>query len=216
MAGMREPPTNTWRGVSAEQRREQRRERLLAAGLQVIGALGWSRTTVRAVCAESGLSERYYYEAFADSEALLLAVFESVREQTMAAVTQAAIDSAGETLPVRARACIAAGLSALLDDPRKGKVLFLEATSNEALQQRRHDDTLLTALLLGQIAEQHLGLQARDRADAELSALAIVGAESALVSAYLAGRLDITRNRLIDHITELHLAVAGVSSLPSG
>lgn len=211
---MREAPTHTWRGASADERRAQRRERLLAAGLEVIGTRGWAGTTVRAICAESGLTERYYYEAFSDRDALLLDVFERVREQTMTAVARAAADSAGQSLRDRARACIAAGLAVLLDDPRKGRVMFTEATSHPLLQQRRHDDLLQTARLLGEIAEEHLGLRVSDRADAELNTIAIVGAESAMAAAYLAGRLTVTRDRLIDHITDLHLAVVRLTSRP--
>lgn len=211
---MREAPTHTWRGASADERRAQRRERLLAAGLEVIGTRGWAGTTVRAICAESGLTERYYYEAFSDRDALLLDVFERVREQTMTAVARAAADSAGQSLRDRARACIAAGLAVLLDDPRKGRVMFTEATSHLLLQQRRHDDLLQTARLLGEIAEEHLGLRVSDRADAELNTIAIVGAESAMAAAYLAGRLTVARDRLIDHITDLHLAVVRLTSRP--
>jgi len=212
---MRATPTQRWRGDSAEQRQAERRERLLAAGLEVIGTLGWNKTTVRAVCREAGLTERYYYEAFPDNNALLLAVYERVQHQTLAAVTHAVIDSAGSDLRTRARAAIAAGLAVLLDDPRKGRVLFLEAAANEALQQRRHEDTVVTAQLLSQIAEHELGLSAHDEGDAQLSAIAIVGAESAMAAAYLAGRVDVSRDRLIDHITELHLAAAGITSRPS-
>ncbi|MGH3517730.1 MAG: hypothetical protein ACRDQ7_10015 [Haloechinothrix sp.] len=53
---------------------------------------------------------------------------------------------------------------------------------------------------------------APDHTDGELTAIAIVGAESALVTAYLAGRIDITRDRLIDHLTELHLTAAGITT----
>jgi len=209
---MRTPAVQTWRGDTAEQRREQRRERLLAAGLEVMGNLGWSRTTVRAVCRQSGLTERYFYEAFPDNNALLVAVFDLVRNETLAAVAQAAAQSQGMDIRTQARRTIAAGLAVLLDDPRKGRVLFLEAAYNEDLQRRRHDDTLATAQLMCQIAVESFGLRTYDPIDAELSAVAILGAESALVTAYLAGRIDITRERLLDHITELHLVAAGIST----
>lgn len=209
---MRGAATRSWRGTSAEERRNQRRAALVSAGLEVIGTEGWSRTTVRGVCLEAGLTERYFYEAFADRDALLLAVFELVRDQTLAAVVESIAATAGEDLRTRTRAAIEAGLVVLTDDPRRGRVFFLEAAYNEALQKSRHEDTVRTAQLLGQIAQESLGLEAPDAADVELSALAIVGAESALAAAYLAGHVDVTRERLIEHLTELHLATARITS----
>lgn len=71
------PPATgrAYRGTSADQRREERHRRLIEAGIRVIGRDSYRATTVRAVCAEAGLTERYFYEAFGDREALLGAVY---------------------------------------------------------------------------------------------------------------------------------------------
>ena len=50
-------------GTPADVRIRERREKLLAAAYEIIGTRGFRAATVRAVCAESGLSQRYYYEA---------------------------------------------------------------------------------------------------------------------------------------------------------
>lgn len=63
-------------GVPAAVRVAQRRERFLEAGLELFGTDGYHATTVRAVCREAGLSERYFYESFANTEALLVGVFQ--------------------------------------------------------------------------------------------------------------------------------------------
>ena len=62
-------------GVSAEQRSAQRREKFLQAGLKVFGGQGFRAGTVRVLCKEAGLTDRYFYESFADTEALLKAVY---------------------------------------------------------------------------------------------------------------------------------------------
>jgi AcrR family transcriptional regulator len=64
-----------YRGSSADQRRTERHARLIEAGIRVIGRDGYRATTVRSVCAEAGLTERYFYEAFGDREALLGAAY---------------------------------------------------------------------------------------------------------------------------------------------
>src|ERR1700741_2572051 len=65
-------------GHSTEERRLARRERLIEAATRVYGELGYRNTTVKAVCEAAGLTERYFYESFANSEALLVAAFETV------------------------------------------------------------------------------------------------------------------------------------------
>ncbi|MGH3517729.1 MAG: hypothetical protein ACRDQ7_10010 [Haloechinothrix sp.] len=78
-------------------------------------------------------------------------MFTEVRDESLRAVAEAAATTNTDDIRTRARASITAGLDVLIDDPRKGRVLFLEATCNDALQERRHADTLVVAQLLGQI-----------------------------------------------------------------
>ncbi|MEZ0052278.1 AcrR family transcriptional regulator [Mycobacterium sp. MAA66] len=210
---MRDAATRTWRGVSADERRIDRRKRLIAAGLEVIGTQGWARTTVREVCTEAALTPRYFYEAFPDREALLLAVFDHIAEQGTRIVIEAFSEDTPNRVRAKARAAIAAFFEWLTDDPRIGRVLLLEAVSDERLQQRRQQLMLSGSTVLADLATGHLNTQQLDRTDVELSALALVGAEAELATAYLAGRIDISRERLIDHITELHLALVNVSSV---
>src|ERR1700754_2671567 len=65
-------------GLSAQERRLARRERLIEGAIRAYGELGYRNTTVKAVCEAAGLTERYFYESFANSEALLVAAFETV------------------------------------------------------------------------------------------------------------------------------------------
>ena len=209
---MRNAPTRSWRGVSAEQRRAQRRGLLIEAGLQLIGTKGWASTTIKDVCRESGLTERYFYEIFTDRDSLLLVVFEQIYDECQAAVLAAVRGSTATDTRAKAREAIAAGLSVLVDDPRKGRVFLLEGSNNEALQDRRRDRMGAAAVTLSMIVEEHFPDNGGDQTDILLTAHALVGAETELVTAYLSGRFDISRERLIDHITELHIAAASVSS----
>src|SRR6201988_5559819 len=65
-------------GLSADERRLAGRERLIEGAIRAYGELGYRNTTVKAVCEAAGLTERYFYESFANSEALLVAAFETV------------------------------------------------------------------------------------------------------------------------------------------
>src|ERR1044071_6357400 len=51
-------------GLSADHRRTERRARLMAAGIVCFGRDGYAATTTRSIAAESGLTQRYFYESF--------------------------------------------------------------------------------------------------------------------------------------------------------
>ena len=210
MISVRTSPTRSWRGVSAEDRRAERRAALIEAGLAVIGTQGWASTTVRGVCRQAGLTERYFYESFGDHEALLLAVYDHVLVEGIHVVLAGAA-TAPHDIRGTARAGMAAAVEFLTDDPRKGRVLILEATANETLQRRRVEAVRAQAALLSEFAKDFFD-RPPDPVDANLTALAMVGALSEVGAAYLDGALDVSRERLIDHLTELLVASVQVTT----
>jgi AcrR family transcriptional regulator len=211
MSGVRSSPTRSWRGISAEERRAERRAQLIDAGLEVIGTQGWAGTTVRGVCRQAGLTERYFYESFSDHEALLLAVYEQVLVEGIQVVLAAAA-AVPRDIRRTTRAGIAAAIEFLVDDPRRGRVLILEGAGNEKLQRRRQEAVRAQAALLSKAARRLFGDGPPDPTDASLTALSLVGALAEVVAAYLDGQLDVPTERLIDHLTELFVASAQVSS----
>jgi AcrR family transcriptional regulator len=210
MSGVRSSPTRSWRGVSAEDRRSERRAALIEAGLEIIGTQGWASTTVRGVCRQAGLTERYFYESFDDHEALLLAVYEHVLLEGIQAVLAGAAQ-APHDVRATARAGVAAAVDFMTDDPRKGRVLILEATANETLQHRRVEAVRTQAALLSEFAKDFFESRP-DPLDTNLTALAMVGALSEVGAAFLDGALDVSKERLIDHLTELLVASVQVST----
>jgi AcrR family transcriptional regulator len=207
------PPnaSRTYRGVSAEERRAERRARLLEGGLDVVAEQGWPDTTVRRVCAQAGLTERYFYEAFADRDALLVALFDHVAAQATADLV-AAIEAAPRDAAARARAAISTFVDLLADDPRQAKVLLLEGTNHEGLQRRRvHAITAFAHLVRDQAADFY-GVSGPLLKDAELTAHALVGGLTQLLFAWLRGDVEVSRGRLIEHCTCLFVAAAEARS----
>lgn len=70
--------SRSYDGKSAETRRRARREKLIAAGIRLIGTQGYANTSLNALCQEAGLTKRYFYESFESMEALLVAAFGSI------------------------------------------------------------------------------------------------------------------------------------------
>jgi len=118
-------PTRSYRGLSQEERRAGRRERLITAAIAVYGERGYHQATVKAVCEAAGLTERYFYESFANSEALLIASFDAVTFAVMGEITGAAKD-AGRARTARSRAMLHAYFAALQREPQSARVFLVE------------------------------------------------------------------------------------------
>jgi len=118
-------PARPYRGVSQEERRAQRRSQLIAAAIEVYGEIGYRQATVKAVCEAAGLTERYFYESFANSEELLIASYNAVTYAVFDQVRESAA-GAGATRAERARAMLRAYFAALQRDPRSARVFLVE------------------------------------------------------------------------------------------
>lgn len=74
-------PARKYGGVPLEQRRAERRDRLIVAAIHVSARAGREGATVAAICAEAGLTARYFYESFQNSEALFRAAFARIQDE---------------------------------------------------------------------------------------------------------------------------------------
>jgi AcrR family transcriptional regulator len=192
-------------GVAASERREARRAQLLEAALELLGTEGWQATTVRAICARAQLTPRYFYESFADRDALLLAVFDEIAQQA-AMLTLEAVREAPDDARVKARAAIDAFIGLVTDDPRKARVLFVEAVGSEALTRRRFETLRMFATLVAEQGRAFYGMERRSDPLIEASALMSVGGIAEILLAWLAGELRCTREQLIEDCTDLFVA----------
>ena len=196
-----------YRGVSADDRRARRRAQLVEAGLDVLGADGLANTTMTAVCARAGLTERYFYESFGGRDELLIAIFDAFSaEATDAAL--AALAAAPPDLLARCRAAAGAIIDVLTGDPRKARA-YVEAIGSEALRERRMETGRAYAALLAHEMRELSGLSAkRHRARLELATTVIIGGAAEAVVEWLDGGLALTREELAEECARLCVAAA--------
>lgn len=132
-----------YRGQSPEQRRAERRARLLAGALAVYGERGYQQATVKAVCEAAGLTERYFYESFANSEALLIDAYLAVTYRMLGEILRAG-EAAGACRTARARAMLRAYFKALQRDPRSARVFLVEIRGVSRAVDQAFDASLRT------------------------------------------------------------------------
>ncbi|WP_344679461.1 TetR/AcrR family transcriptional regulator [Saccharopolyspora taberi] len=189
-------------GVAGEERQTARRARLVEAGLELLGADGDPRLTVRGVCAEAGLVPRYFYESFADRDALAVAVFDRVvSEIADAALT--AVETADHP-PDKVRAGLNAIVRSISEDPRRGRLLFSPALNSTVLAGRRVDSTRMFVRLLRAQVRAVFGAEE----GADLTADFLVGGLAQTLSSWLGGTLDVSEEEIVDKCTGLFIAVA--------
>jgi AcrR family transcriptional regulator len=182
--------------VSAEERVAARRARLLEAALAV-----WAdqdtRTTMTAVCASAGLSERYFYESFPGLDALQEALMDEIAVE-IEETSRRAADQAGPDPEQRVRASIRAFVQLLLDDPRKGRVAIVESVAVPKLRHRRTELLRHLAHQSAVEAREHLRIPGRSATQDETAGLLFIGGMAELVTAWLDGALTATADEIVD------------------
>lgn len=194
------PSERPYRGIEAARRLAERRGRLLAAGLDLLGAdrHDASALTVRAVCTRAGLTPRYFYESFSDRDGFVGAVFDSVIAD-LAATTQAAV--AAVPIPEQSRAGMANIVRTIAEDPRVGRLLFSTQLADAVIVRKRAESTALFAMLLGQHGGDMLRIPANDSMKA--GAHFAVGGVGQMISAWLVGDVVLDPDQLVDQLAVL-------------
>ena len=190
-----------WGGTTLADRRATRREKLLAAGLDLLGSEETGGVSVRAVCRRAQLTERYFYESFEDRDALVLAVYDEVAAETQRVLKEATTGLVDpETV---ARAAVEAMVGLILDDPRKGRVLLLAPITEPQLAGRGM--RFVPAVV--EMVREHLSSEASDQ-DRAMIATGLIGALMGLFHGFLAGTLvGVTREQFVEHCVRLLVTV---------
>jgi AcrR family transcriptional regulator len=174
-----------YRGQSLEKRQLQRRGQLLQAALELFGSSGFRAATVRDICAQAGLTERYFYESFPNREALFEAVyaheFDRMHRDILLALEQA---------PTELMAQIQAGLGAYLqfirDQPLAARVLLIEILEVGAGIRGQAERVLNDSIeLLAPIVSELRRHASAERLNWRLLAAALVGSNQNIATQWI-------------------------------
>lgn len=198
--------TRSYAGRSAEERRATRRRQLLDAGLELLGEHGWAQTTVRGVCQRAGLTPRFFYESFPSLDDLAVAIYDEIVEDATAALATA-VAGAGDDRRARATAAIEAMLDALTEDPRRARVVFVEAMGSEALTRRRMATMGELAEIIAGYGRAEYGATPESESLVRITAALLAGGIAELLLAWLDGSLGVTREQLATDCAELAVGI---------
>ena len=132
-----------FKGLSMAERQQARREKLIEAGIQAYGTHGFFSVTVKDICTEAKLTERYFYESFKKSEHLFQTIFLKLIDELQQNVMQAMMQASSDP-----KKMIEAGLTALLttlrDNPRMARIIYIDAM----LVQELHNQATIHETML--------------------------------------------------------------------
>ncbi|MFW6067138.1 MAG: TetR/AcrR family transcriptional regulator [Myxococcota bacterium] len=204
------------RGKTAAERRAERRERLLATGLELFGTLGYGETTIEGICAHAHVTARHFYEEFDSREALLMAVYDRVVAQGMGAVTVALEQAPADDPLARARAAVRAFVDSMLDDPRRARVQCVQVVGVSA-EMERHRRRVLR--MFAGLLEREARELARRGLIAErpfhIGAMAFVAGINELVIEALEAPRRFPKDAIVEESVVLLAAAAGRATAAS-
>lgn len=197
------------RGLTADQRREQRRQRLIEASLDAIAEHGVGNLRVRAISARAGLNDRYFYESFPGCHELLIATFEDQFTRALAGIMAVVADSSHDLKP-RARAVIEFAFAFIDEDPRRS-ALLIELQTAEALAGRRREVIdVLTRVMVGQV-HALLGETAGTDDNVMMTALTVISGLLELIAQWYRHQIDVSRAQLIEFMVALVVTTTDIA-----
>ena len=191
-----------FKGISADDRRIDRRNRVIEAAYKIAGTEGAGAIGVGRVCLAAGLTKRYFYESFATLTELQSAVVDYA-----IAVMSERVDPfrpTGRSAPPQR--WLAAFVGALVDDQCLARVLLAE-THGGALSPFRHQ---IIDVAVEAMAPPGSDPQADLRA--HLVAYAQIGTLSELCLAWHQGQLVMERAVLVDVLADLFVRIDDIES----
>ena len=190
-------------GVEGDQRKAERRAQLIEAGLDLLGGPdGETAFSVRGVCKKAGLASRYFYESFADREALAVAVY----EHAVGRIAESALRAVAEA-PQEERALVRAVVAILVqeisDDPRLGRLVFFASLNNMLAQQRLESVRMFVGLTIAQAVDFY---DTPSGPELDLVGHFVVGGLAQILTAWLDGAVEVDTETLIERCTDLMIA----------
>jgi AcrR family transcriptional regulator len=198
----------TYGGVDTEQRRAERRDKLLEAALDEFTTKGYHKTKISDLCARAGVSTRNFYEKFASKEALLLELHAHINRVAMKRMLPILDGLTDTDALTRVTKLVDAFVAAITSDPRFPRLNYIEAPGVSAAMERQHQDwfTRYTDFIEAE-ANRAATAGLAPRRDYRLSSIALVGAITGLLREWQSNDSPVTPDALAAEIRQVMVAV---------
>ena len=185
-----------------EDRVAARRARFIEAGIELFGTQGFRGATVRGICAAAGLTDRYFYESFPTLEALLAAVYTTLKDHFAARLTDESLHPEawqGDAAAVERQVTAAYELwFDTVRDPRFARIVLVEilGVSPEMDALYEASARAMAALTIAPLAFTQPALKLT-KARRELLGRALVGAGLQVAKMWMTGGYKLARRDVV-------------------
>jgi len=190
-------------GLSATERRAGRRARLLEAGLEFYGTIGFRHTTIPQLCSSAGVTARHFYEEFGTQENLLRAVFDRIAEDVLDTI-RTELYVPGRTWVEIVRESSAAYFRFITEDRRRARLFAIEVVGVSAeldLHRKRVRDAF--AAVCFESTERLAAQSGALDIDVRLLSISLAGAAEALTTEWVLARPRPSTAQLIEQLSKL-------------
>jgi AcrR family transcriptional regulator len=187
-------------GLYPEERRAQRREKLLDAGLTILAIAGPEGLTVRGVCRRAGLNDRYFSENFRTCDELLGAVADRALETHAYGIISACLAEYDD--PKAQTAAIIEGVLQAIDDDPRLLALVRHLLDTPALRSRREAGIRTVATIFNQrFFQSNVGATGMSAIDTKMSGWLYMAGFAELLRLWAGGELEVSRQHLAEFVT---------------
>lgn len=196
-------------GLSLDERKKLRRNKFLEAGLCIFGTSGFRQASVRRLCQEAQLTDRYFYEACGNLETLLVDVYQQCMSNLSKKILHAV--SSEYTLHQNPEKAIIAGLEVFFEELENHQIarvcmIELEGLNPEVTQlYNRYIEGF--AEILRQLANHAFPNMTIPLSEQKIISLSLVGAMRQAATSWLANNYDSKRSDLVSATSKLFLGV---------
>lgn len=194
-------------GVGPEQRRAERREKLLAAALELFTSRGYQQSKITELCALAGVSTRNFYEEFASKEQVLLTLHARINSLAMDQVVAVVETLRDADAVTRISRLLDAFVDSVTSDPRLPRLNYVEAVGVSAKLELQHQEWVdKWADFIESEAEHAARSGLAPVRDFRLTSIALVGASTGLLREWQAHDPPLPAGQIAAELRGLMLA----------
>jgi AcrR family transcriptional regulator len=109
---------------------------LIEAGIRVFGSGGYHAATVKGLCQEAGLTERYFYESFTNAEALFTACYLHITDGLRTRLQGVLLSMDDDDMEETTRTGLTVFFNQFKESPEAARILLVEVlTVNKSLEE---------------------------------------------------------------------------------
>ncbi|WP_197285087.1 TetR/AcrR family transcriptional regulator [Sciscionella sediminilitoris] len=173
-------------GRSAAERDELRRARLLSAGREVIGTVGYTAANIDRICASATVSTRHFYQLYGSKEDVFLDVYRQLMQESFEHALAAYRDNAELPLAQRVTEAFLAYARPMFEDPCSARIIAVEVPAGGPRVEQAHMEFREALIAFveaeGKAAAERGEVTARDF---RFAILALIGAATTVVFDWL-------------------------------